>query len=159
MRIVHNQHFFHKAYNMPYDALNCIVGHSQASMLKMPCNGSLSAYKCSIPIYRKITIERHFENFRVNIQANTLQPKSKAIMVNCIPDNFSKFTNSIKNTVLYLFNRVKGKCMSIIYQFDCYCITNRFLLDTFCNTKRIYFTECKYGNLQSDFPVISKNRV
>jgi hypothetical protein len=159
MRIVHNQHFFHKAYNMPYNALNCIVGHSQASMLKMPCNGSLSAYKCSIPIYRKITIERHFENFRVNIQANTLQPKSTAIMVNCIPDNFSKFTKSVKKHILYLFNCVKGKCMSIIYQFDCRVLSNRLQSDTFCNTKRIYFTECKYGNLQSDFPVISKNRV
>lgn len=122
-------------------------------------NQHSSILQYSIPIYRKITIERHFENFRVNIQANTLQPKSMAIMVNCIPDNFSKFTKSVKKHILYLFNRVKGKCMSIIYQFDCYCITNRFLLDIFCNTKRIHFTECKYGNLQSDFPVISKNKI
>lgn len=158
-RIVHNQHFFHKAYNMPYNALNCIVGHSQASMLKMPYNQHSSILQYSIPIYRKITIERHFENFRVNIQANTLQPKSTAIMVNCIPDNFSKFTKSVKKHILYLFNCVKGKCMSIIYQFDCRVLSNRLQSDTFCNTKRIYFTECKYGNLQSDFPVISKNRV
>jgi hypothetical protein len=135
--MTYNQRFSCKAYNM-----------------------LLCSEKCSTSeICCKCLIEWHFEKFTMKIQVNTLQPKSTAIMVNCIPNNFSKFTNSIKNTVLYLFNRIKGKCMSIVYQFDCYCITNRFLLDTFCNIKRIHFTECKYGNLQSDFPVISKNKI
>lgn len=158
-RIVHNQHFFHKAYNMPVCKLNRIVGHSQASMLKMPCNGSLSAYKCSIPIYRKITIDGHFENFRVNIQANTLQPKSTAIMVNCIPNNFSNLTKSVKKHILYLFNRIKGKCMSIIYQFDAYCIKKRLLIEYKCIDFVLQNLECKYGNLQSDFPGFYRNKI
>ena len=134
LRIVHNQHFFHKAYNIPVCKLNCITGHSQASML---------------PIHSKMLLERRFEKFKLNIQGNTTPKNTGNFQVysTCLLKH--KFINSLKNTVLYCFNHVKGKCMSIIYQFDCYCITNRLQSDTFCNTKRIHFTECKYGNLQS----------
>jgi len=104
-------------------------------------------------------IEGTFENFKVNIQANTLTIKTHDHRGSYIPYHSCKVINLLKNTVLYCFNHVKGKCMSIIYQFDCYCITNRLQSDTFCNTKRIHFTECKYGNLQSDFPGFSRDRV
>lgn len=144
---------------MPVCKLNCIVGHSQASMLKMPCNGSLSAYKCSIPIYRKITIERHFEKFTINFQATNTLPNHGYFSCYTYIDFSRKFTKSVKKHVLYLFNRVKGKCMSIIYQFDAYCIKKRLLIEYKCIDFVIQNLECKYGNLQSDFPGFYRNRV
>ena len=127
MRIVHNQHFKHKACIMPV----CLE----------KCSTSEICCKC--------LIDGRFEKFKLNIQANTLPAKTIADQAYFNLDNSCKAINSLKNHILYCFNRVKGKCISIIYQFDCRVLSNRLQSDIFCNIKRIHFTECKYGNLQS----------
>ena len=137
LRIAHNQSFEHRVYNIP-----------------------LCSEKCSTSeICCKPAIEGRFEKFTINFQATNTLPNQPKTTGNGSYSIKHKFINLLYNHVLYLFNMVKGKCMSIVYQFDCYCITNRFLLDIFCNTKRIHFTECKSKILQSDFPRFSRDRV
>jgi len=137
LKITYNQRFEHRAYNM----LLCAE----------KCGTSEICYKC--------LIEGPFEKFTVKIRANTPPKTTGNFQVYSTYSFKHNLTKSVKKYILYLFNTVKGKCMSIVYQFDCRVLYNRLQSDTFCDTKRIHFTECKYRNLQSDFPVISRDRV
>lgn len=87
----------------------------------MTCKHSLIEYRYNIPVYSKIAIDGTFKKFMVYNQATTMPndySQKQGYQVSFNLDKISKHIKSIRYTILYLINRVKGKCMSIVLQND-----------------------------------------